>query len=396
MRWDEERRARAALSRVVAPGDPKVASAVEEFGAAQVWHGLLGGPASSALARRARGVDVEALVELADRLGVQFLVPGDPQWPTSLDDLSVVGHGQAGGRPSGLWVSGCPDLSDLVEGSVGIVGCRAATSYGQDVATQLGYDLAGGGRGHPPVTVVSGGAFGIDVAAHRGALAAQGRSVAVLAGGLDELYPRGNVTVLDGLRGDGALVSEVAPGVHPTRPGFLARNRVIAALTSGTVVVEAGLRSGALNTVAWAQRLGRPVMAVPGPVTSSRSWGPHQLIRDAEAVLVRGVEDVRSVVGEIEPDPPRPAAAAKPTDDLPADLLAVHEAMPGSGSVSADELVGVTGMRMGECLAVLVQLEAAGLVRSCPDGRWALERSGQRGTADSSSSSRRLACGPPR
>ncbi|MES6323209.1 DNA-processing protein DprA, partial [Cutibacterium acnes] len=199
-----------------------------------------------------------------------------------------------GGPPVGLWTRGHADLANRVANCVAIVGSRAATSYGQDVASELAFDLARRSDipDHTSWTIISGGAFGVDVAAHRGALAARGCTVSVQAGGLDQLYPRGNTAVLEQVACGGALVSEVPPGAHPTKPGFLARNRLIAAMSSGVVIVEAGIRSGALNTTMWANALMRPVMAIPGPVTSSMSAGTHRLIRDNQAVLVRDADDV--------------------------------------------------------------------------------------------------------
>ncbi|MDU7025067.1 MAG: DNA-processing protein DprA, partial [Cutibacterium acnes] len=221
-------------------------------------------------------------------------------------------------------------------------------------------------------TVISGGAFGIDVAAHRGALSARGNTVSVLACGLDTLYPRGNSAVLEQIAGTGALVSELPLGRHPTRPGFLARNRLIAALTTGTVVVEAGWRSGAINTASWANALGNAVMAVPGPVTSSRSTGTNKLIRDGEAILVRDADDVRGIVGELAPEPERPAGRSLPTDILDAIELAVHEALPAHGSCGLDELAVLAGVPVAQCSAALSVLEQLGMAACCLDGTWSV------------------------
>ena len=162
----------------------------------------------------------------------------------------------------------------LIAVAPGVVGSRASTAYGEHVASDLSEGLCRRG-----VAVVSGAAFGIDGAAHRAALAADGCTVAVLAGGLDVPYPAGHSSLMYRIRAAGLLVSEYPPGIRPARHRFLARNRLVAALSGATVVVEAGLRSGAANTAAWARALGRVVCAVPGPVTSSASAGCHALIR---------------------------------------------------------------------------------------------------------------------
>ena len=168
------------------------------------------------------------------------------------------------------------------------------------------------------------------------------------------------------------------PGRHPTRPGFLARNRLIAALTTGTVIVEAGWRSGAINTVSWANALGRAVMAVPGPVTSSRSTGTNKLIRDGEAILVRDAEDVRGIVGELAPEPERPEGRSLPTDVLDATELAVHEALPAHGSCGMDELSASVGVSVAQCSAALTVLEQLGMAACCLDGTWSVTLVGNR------------------
>ena len=188
-----------------------------------------------------------------ERAGIRLLCPGDPGWP---GQLAVLGDA----CPWALWVRGTADLRFACLRSVSIVGTRAATAYGRHVCAELAAALAERGW-----AVVSGGAFGIDGWAHRGALSAEGSTIAVLASGVDDPYPRGHHELFQAVTGHGALVSEQPPGRSPTRPGFLVRNRLIAALSRGTVVVEAALRSGALNTARHARDLNRPLMAVPGP-----------------------------------------------------------------------------------------------------------------------------------
>jgi DNA processing protein len=212
--------------------------------------------------------------------GIRLICPGDPDWPSQLDDLGSA-------RPYALWARGAGDLRDRGPQTVSIVGSRAATAYGVHVATSIAASLSGRGW-----IVVSGAAYGIDAAAHLGALATTGTTMAVLACGADYAYPRAHAKLLSDIAERGALISEYPPGWLPERRRFLARNRLIAALGAGTVVVEAGLRSGSLNTARHARELGRPVMAVPGPVTSVQSAGCHQLIRDHSTVCVTGAEEI--------------------------------------------------------------------------------------------------------
>src|SRR5215468_6943098 len=210
------------------------------------------------------------------RAGIRLVCPGDPEWPSQ---LAVLGDAS----PWGLWVRGSGDLRYGCLRSVSVVGTRAATAYGSHVCTEMAATLAERGW-----TVVSGGAFGIDGCAHRGAIRAGGVTIAVLACGVDRDYPPGHYGLFRDIRVGGATVSEWPPGRMPTRPGFLVRNRVIAALSRGTVVVEAARRSGALNTARHARDQGRPLMAVPGPVTSTQSAGCHEAIREWGAVCVTG------------------------------------------------------------------------------------------------------------
>ena len=312
---DADRLARVALSRLTEPGDPRVAGLVAELGAVALHEALaeerdLGGMLTD-VAARLEAMDPARDLDRAQRLGLRFVVPGDDEWPAQVDDLRLAEPvQQRGGPPLGLWVKGPLRLDELAQ-SVAVVGSRSATSYGGDVAAEIGAVLARAGT-----CVVSGAAFGIDQAAHRGALAVRGPSVAVLACGVDRAYPAAHKSLLDHLAGTGAVVSELPPGCAPTRLRFLARNRVIAALARGTVVVEAAVRSGALNTANWASRLHRPLMGVPGPVTSAPSQGVHQLIRSGAATLVTSGEEVLELVGVQRRAPdggsPRPHPVTRP------------------------------------------------------------------------------------
>ena len=196
--------------------------------------------------------------------GMRWVCPHDSEWPKALDDLATAGDlHRRGGVPYGLWVRGVHDLSELATRAVAVVGARASTAYGDDVAGDLAAGLGDAG-----VTVVSGAAYGIDAAAHRGVLAVGGRTVAVLACGADVTYPRGHEGLLAQALSSGVVVSEAAPGAPPSRIRFLARNRLIAALAPAVVVVEASWRSGALTTLKWGELLSRACLGVPGPVTS--------------------------------------------------------------------------------------------------------------------------------
>lgn len=290
----QDRLARVALSRGVEPGNPRVAALVAQVGADGAWEALRRRAARGGadVAPRIAAVTPEADLEAARSLGIRFVIPGDEEWPVQLDDL---GHGACvqglGGAPLGLWVKG-PLRLDQIESSVAVVGSRSATSYGVDQAARLAGRVTDSGS-----VVVSGAAFGIDRAAHSGALAASGPTVAVLACGVDRAYPSAHVQLLASVAATGAVVSEVPHGSTPTRVRFLSRNRVIAALASGTVVVEAARRSGALNTAHWAEQLSRVVMGLPGPVTSAASQGVHDLLRSGGAALVTGADDVMEMLG---------------------------------------------------------------------------------------------------
>lgn len=227
---------------------------------------------------------ISSAIGTARASGVRLLLPGDEAWPDAVADLGP--H-----APALLWVRGDPMLLGRAW-TVSIVGARASTSYGEGVARELAADLAGDGH-----VIVSGGAYGIDAAAHRATLAVGGRTVGVVAGGVDRAYPAGHTTLLSDIADRGVLVSEVPCGTAPTKWRFLARNRVIGALGGATVVVEAGWRSGSLNTAGHAASLGRPLGAVPGLVTSATSAGCHRLLREYDARCITSADDVRELLG---------------------------------------------------------------------------------------------------
>lgn len=361
----DERTARMALSAVVESGEAAVARQVDEHGAVEVWRrigaGLLGAP----LAGRARRLDLRGLLADAGQLGIRFVMPGDAEWPRRLDDLRRADPVQRrGGLPFGLWLRGPGRLDRLCGRSVAIVGSRAATGYGTAVATDLAADLVDRG-----ITIISGGAYGIDAAAHRGALVADGRTVAVLAGGADVPYPKGNAALLDRIAGDHLIVSELPPGAAPTRMRFLARNRLIAALADGVIVVEAALRSGARNTANWALGCGRVLMAVPGPVQSALSAGPHLLVREGQASLVGSAADVMELISPVgEELVPVQHGETRATDGMDPVRLAVFEAVPARRWRTGGEVALIAGVPVGRGLAELTALESAGLVEGSAQG----------------------------
>jgi len=364
----DERALRRALSWVFDAGDPVVTGGIVDSDPETMWRDALAGDLGGGAQRRAKAYDPEGLAVLARRSNTRFVIPGDDEWPDQIGSLTLSEPiNQRGGTPVGLWVRGAGHLREWTAQAVAVVGARACSPYGQECAADLGAGLAEAGW-----TVVSGGAYGIDIAAHRGALAAGAgsRTVAVLAGGPDVEYPRGNLLVLQRLAEEHLIVSEVPPGCRPTRIRFLARNRLIAALSAGTVMVEAAARSGARNTMAWCESLGRVAMAVPGSVFSALSVGPHLLLKDHRAQVVTGPDDVLELVSPMGTGlTTSPRGAATRLDELPADLLAVYEALPRRGYRTAGEVSLATGVTVPAALAALGALELQGLAEPS-EGGW--------------------------
>jgi DNA processing protein len=358
---DEERAARASLARLAEPGDPWLGRAVAGLGASAVLERVRrarAGEPDRLAHYRVRLPSLGADAELTRRAGARLVAPGDAEWPAALDDLGER-------APLVLWVSGEGRLDEVVGRSVAVVGARACTAYGEHVAAELAAGI--GDRGW---SVVSGGAYGIDAAAHRGALAVDAPTVAVLACGVDVAYPAAHDTLLAAVRAAGAVVSEMPPGARPTRVRFLHRNRVIAALSRGTVVVEAALRSGALNTAGHAEELSRVVMAVPGPVTSESSMGCHELVRTRGASLVTRAADVLDLVGELGSDrSDLRRGADRPTDGLDPTTMRVLEALPLRRQAPADSIGRVAGLDPATVLRALGLLRSLGLAEG-QEGRW--------------------------
>lgn len=360
------RLARAWLNRVAEPPAPALGVLVEAMGPVEAARAVAAGQvppavASETAARRGEN-RAENDLAAAEALCGRFVVPEDQEWPAWAFAAYRTPAAWADDRlaePLGLWVRGAVPLDEVADSTVAVVGARAATGYGEHVAADFGLGLAERG-----LAVVSGAAFGIDGAAHRGALAGDGVTAAVLACGLDHCYPAGHAGLLDRIAAGGAVITEYPPGVRPARHRFLVRNGIIAAVSGGTVVVEAGARSGARRTAALAAVLGRVVMAVPGPVTSALSVGCHELLRDEHAVLVTRAEEIVEAVGRIGENltEPRPSPT-RPTDGLSAEQAAVYEALPARAGRYEGRLAKDSGVPVHRVRAVLPLLELQGLVR---------------------------------
>lgn len=364
----------AYLSRVAEAPCAELVGLIKGVGPVEAAERIRRAAVDEALAKRTdarREIDCAAEdLETLRRRDGRLITPEDDEWPglafASFRGAPVRDRPQ-GRAPLVLWAIGPLRLDEVAERAAAIVGTRACTAYGEHVAADLSAGLA-----EHDVAIVSGGAYGVDGVAHRAALAADGMTVAVLAGGVDVLYPAGHSALLHRVGASGLLVSEYPPGVRPARHRFLTRNRLVAALSGATVVVEAGIRSGAASTAAWARALGRVVCAVPGPVTSAASTGCHVLLR-AGAELVTRADEVREIIGragELAEDETRPT---NPLDALTDTERQVYEALPGRGVRTTDEIAVASGLPADAILGPLAMLEIAGLIERV-DGRWRLAR----------------------
>jgi DNA processing protein len=380
---EEVRRARAWLTRAVEPGRGAVFDLVSELGPVEAVRALRAGSAGGratalAEARRRQDRSADDLAE-AGRLGARLVTPEDREWPDEALRAMQVAYDRERGAvrsqdaveltpPLALWALGAPRLDEAFARAVAVVGSRAATPYGTAVAGRLGDGLAHAGR-----AVVSGGAFGIDAAAHRGALAGGGLTIAILAGGLSRPYPRAHEALFARIGRDGLIVSELPPDATPQRHRFLVRNRLVAGLTAGTVVVEAGVRSGALATARQGLRMGRAVMAVPGPVTSHASAGVHALLRaEPEVLLVTRPAEVVEAVGALGTDlADRPQAPADPRDRLAPLARQVLDGLPTVGAAGPDRIAVACGVPPLDVLRCLPALELQGFVQATTAG-WQL------------------------
>ncbi|HUW78867.1 MAG TPA: DNA-processing protein DprA [Candidatus Nanopelagicaceae bacterium] len=371
MNPDTDRIARLQLMSVIEGGSGFWTKEIEKHNSAEVLARIKAGDYlmhSPSATRRSLSTNPEQVTDLITRAGVRVVIPGDSEWPTQLNDLEA--------PPLGLCLSGEGDLRSIALCSLAIVGARAASDYGARLASEMALQL--GERGW---NVISGAAYGIDAAAHRGSLASGAQTVAVLASGVDQLYPAGHEKLFAAIRANGVLVSEVLPGVTPTRGRFLVRNRIIAALTRGTLVVEAALRSGSLRTAADALTMNRPVMAMPGPVSSPTSAGCHRLVMDRKAELVTDLEDVLIHIGPllISNSNGSGLASAKfisARDDLVDGEQDLLEMFPSRVPISVEKLANLCDLTPNRILALLGLLATKGFIERNGAG-WILTKKGK-------------------
>lgn len=365
--------ARIAWSRVAEPGDGTAGMLVATLGAERALDLLVQGAEAGAIQqamkecrpRAAGDISLRALTEALNRWTprlnraetvrdierareshLRVVLPGDPMWPTTLDDLGV--H-----APNMLWVKGDPH--QLRAQSLGVVGARAATGYGSHVTAELVDGVCQAG-----IAIVSGAAYGIDAVAHRTALAAGTPTIAVVAGGADRPYPRAHESLLERISAAGVVCSEMVPGSAPTRWRFLQRNRLIACISQAILVTEAGVRSGSLNTAGHASQLGRPIAAVPGPITSAASAGCHKLVRDYDAVLVTNAQEVCELIGI---DDSSALFTCDEEDRERAWVRRVCDALPLRGFRELTSIARLAGLGIDETRGMLAELELLGQVR---------------------------------
>ncbi|HWR84388.1 MAG TPA: DNA-processing protein DprA [Rhodoglobus sp.] len=373
-----DRFARVAWSCLTEPGDRVAGELVQTVGVTSALEGMIQRWDAQRFAAAARGMEVDELaagiarwtprfkaadvllaLRQAARFGARLRTAADDGWPAGLSDLGE--H-----APFVLWTRGTDAALAALDRSIALVGARAATGYGEHVTMEASAGLVDRG-----FAIVSGGAYGIDGMAHRAALASGGHTIAVLAGGIDRFYPSGHEALLNRIVDAGCVATEVPPGTPPTRWRFLARNRLIAALGQATVVMEAGWRSGALNTANHANDLARPLGAVPGPVTSSASAGCHRIIREG-ARLVTTPDEMAALVTSDEPG--GPAGFDDP------DVIRVVDALSARSGRAADDIAARAGMSVADVQAVLGRLELDGVVREASRG-WVRDASVRRSQA---------------
>ena len=294
----------------------------------------------------------------AGRFAARLLIPGDPLWPTGVDDLGD--H-----APLALWVRGTDAALTALAQSIALVGARAATGYGEHVTLEASAGLVD--RGY---AIVSGAAYGIDGMAHRAALASHGHTVAFLAGGVDRFYPSGHDALLTRIVETGAVVAELPCGQSPTKWRFLQRNRLIAAASQATIVLEAGWRSGSLNTAHHAATVGRPIGAVPGPVTSAASAGCHKLIRDLTAVCVTNADEMAELA------PLGDAVSSRSRPERPsAERTRLLDALSDRSARPVSDIASRAGFSVEATQALLGALELEGAVTERERG-WVRMRQG--------------------
>lgn len=364
---EDPRDALIALAHAVEPGDAQMGRLVTRVGPVEavdrIRHSGTGVPHGDGVRSRLVGAALTQAAERAACVGARMVTRLDREWPTQLDDLGD----QA---PYALWVVGAANLRLLALRSVAVVGARACTSYGEELARSWAAEL-----GSEHWCVLSGGAFGIDAAAHRGVLATSGATICVLAGGVDMPYPRAHDALIAQIADEGLVISESPPGESVRRQRFLSRNRLIAAVSRATLVIEAAARSGTIATARAATAMNRPVLAVPGPVTSPASVGCHRMIRDGEAILVESAADVIELLdlSHARREGSAPQVASDARDGLSSTERRVLDALPARAAVGADALAVASALSIAVVWSALGVLEAGGWVTQEPTG-WRLAR----------------------
>lgn len=365
----EERFARSVWSGIAEPGDRAAGLLISRFGAPAALAMLVdrrpvetlvapdGGELSQndlqlALDRwQPRLSSATSLTALrqAVRFGVRLSVPGDESWIPGVDDLEH--H-----APIALWLRGNSGALGALDNSVAMVGARAATGYGEHVTMESTAGLVDRG-----FAIVSGAAYGIDGMAHRATLASHGYTVAFLAGGVDRFYPSGHDALLNRIVESGCVISELPCGAQPSKWRFLQRNRLIAAASQATVVLEAGWRSGSLNTANHAASLGRALGAVPGPVTSAASAGCHRLIRENLATLVTTAQEMAELAGAWDT-----GTQGQGADDPR--RVRVLDAISTRAARQPTEVAARSGLSLFDVMSTLGALDLEGIVRETPHG----------------------------
>ncbi|APT92314.1 DNA-binding protein [Corynebacterium phocae] len=371
------------LNRVVEGPSPMLQALLAEYPPEEVAHGIYHradwlGRLRDDTAARYDWLRQEEDIAAAEEAGARLITADSPEWPTEHFEAAFgfyhnaqpdapASFDQAAIAPHSLWVRG-GGLAQLVDQSVAVIGTRAISRYGWEVTRLIVEDLAPRGW-----TVVSGGALGVDTAAHETALAAGGLTVAVAACGIDVNYPARNARLFDQIAATGAVVTEFPPGTTPQRHRFLTRNRLVAALAQGTVCVEAAYRSGALNTMNWTEALGKVAMAVPGPITNAGSIGCHLRIQDGRAQLITGPDGVRELleqVGSVDVDGQLEMSFQPSiTQRMSHNELKVFGSMPTQMPISAADISRECGLRLPLVIHLLVALEKQAAVRR-QGGEW--------------------------
>lgn len=366
----ESKQAYVALNMIEHLGPVRLRQLLAHFGTPQAIldaspstlervHGI-GPDVARSIASWRSTVDIDAEWRRIEAHGCDVLTQEDAGYPDHLREIYD--------PPIALYVRGSLEPRD--RNAIAVVGSRQTTPYGGEVARRLGYQLA-----YTGVTVVSGGARGIDTAAHQGALAAGGRTVAVLGTGIDIVFPPENAALYDRIAASGAVLTQFPFGRPADKQSFPIRNRIVAGMTLGTIVVEANLSSGAMITAQFAIDAGRQVFAVPGRIDSPRSKGCHDLIKKG-AKLCEGIDDVLPEFEYLFPPANRPSPnspAPLPALELSEPEQAVHRALEG-GELDTDEVIRSSGLPASAASVALFSLEMKRLIRQLPGRRYQLMR----------------------